>query len=246
MRFTVNEYSQRFKMSKEMINSRLKSRRLNYIIEDGTTYIIVPRNSLDDAQKKRIKQAAVEPTVAATPVEATTAPVQANKQLKTARPARPKTTVGTIIALYQKENLQLKQKIKELDQKIDRLIGDKEQMLRDERDRIEKVYSNKDEQLKTILELVNTKLMLTQDSTVHDVDPTTEKAAEDAIDATWQQSDFVELRKYLKSLGLKPLERKGIKKRFAEAYGSDVRVIQQNGQFYLDFSKYDYSDLLRH
>ncbi len=246
MRFTVDEYSQRFKMSKEMINSRLKSRRLNYIIEDGTTYIIVPRNSLDDVQKERIKQASVEPAVTTTTSVESTPSVPTIKQVKTARPARSKTTVGTIIALYQKENLQLKQKIKELDQKIDRLIGDKEQMLRDERDRIEKVYSNKDEQLKTILELVNTKLMLTQDSTVHDVDSTTEKAPEDAIDATWQQSDFVELRQYLKSLGLKPLERKSIKKRFAEAYGSDVRVIQQNGQFYLDFSKYDYSDLLRH
>ena len=129
---------------------------------------------------------------------------------------------------------------------IDKLIGDKEQMLRDERDRIEKVYSNKDEQLKTILELVNTKLMLSQSSTVHDVEPTTKEESSEAIDASWQQSDFVELRQYLKSLELKSLDKKSIKKRFAEAYGSDIRIIQQNGQFYLDFSKYDYSDLLKH
>jgi hypothetical protein len=228
MRFTVDEYSQRFKMSKEMIHSKLKNRRLNYIIEDGTTYIIVPRNMLDDTPHEAKNQQPVQETPAA------------------AKPVRPKTTVGTIIALYQKENLQLKQKIKELELKIDKLISDKEQMLRDERDRIEKVYSNKDEQLKTILELVNTKLMLTQTSTVHDVESTSEKEPEEAIDASWQQSDFVELRQYLKSLELKSPEKKSIKKRFAEAYGSDIRVIQQNGQFYLDFSKYDYSDLLKH
>ena len=227
MRFTIDEYSRRFKMSKEMIHSRLRNKRLNYIIEDGTTYIIVPRSSLDEPQRKAIlEEAKPEP----------------KQQQSAPAPAKPKTTVGTIIALYQKENQHLKQKIKELEAKVDRLISDKEQMLRDERDRIEQVYSNKDEQLKTILELVNTKLMLSLKSPVHDVD----LPAEDAIDASWQQSDFVELRHYLKSLELKPGERKLIKKRFAEAYGSDVRIIQQNGQFYLDFSKYDYSDLLNH
>jgi len=218
-------------MSKEMINSRLKNRRLNYIIEEGTTYIIVPKTSTDTTGRENIPQHPPKEPAAA----------------KRTKSTRPKTTVGAIIALYQKENLQLKEKIKELEAKIDRLIGDKEKMLRDERDRIEKVYSNKDEQLKTILELVNTKLMLTQNPTVHDVDSTTvPESEEEAIDASWQQRDFIELRHYLRSLDLKAADKKRIKKQFAEAYGSDVRVIQQNGQFYLDFSKYDYSDLLRH
>ncbi|MDX1296481.1 MAG: hypothetical protein R3302_09435, partial [Sulfurimonadaceae bacterium] len=137
MRFTIDEYSQRFKMSKEMVNSRLRDKRLNYIIEDGTTYIIVPRSSLRDQQQ---------------PPEAQQDPAPA----KAPAPAKPKTTVATIIALYQKENRHLKEKIVQLEAKIDGLIADKEQMLRDERDRIEQVYSNKDEQLKNILELINT------------------------------------------------------------------------------------------
>jgi ElaB/YqjD/DUF883 family membrane-anchored ribosome-binding protein len=234
MRFTVDEYSKRFKMSKEMIHSRIKSKRLNYIIEEGVTYIIVPRSSLDDDQRRAIHEEKKQTRQPQPQAQAAPAPA----------PSKPKTTVGTIIALYQKENLHLKQRIKELEAKIDKLIDDKEQMLRDERDRIEKVYSNKDEQLKTILELVNTKLMLSQstDSTVHEVEPSHEAA----IDASWQQSDFVELRSYLKSLELPSPVRKTIKKRFADAYGSDIRVIQQNGQFYLDFTKYDYSDLLKH
>lgn len=237
MRFTIDEYSKRFKMSKEMIHSRLKNKRLNYIIEEGTTYIIVPRSSLDESHRRAIHEENKQAHQEKMQSSATAASAPA--------PAKPKTTVGTIIALYQKENSQLKQKIRELEAKIDKLIDDKEQMLREERDRIEKVYSNKDEQLKTILELVNTKLMLSQQpesSTVHEVEP----ADEPAIDAPWQQSDFVELRQYLKSLELPSPIRKMIKRRFAESYGSDIRVIQQNGQFYLDFSKYDYSDLLKH
>ena len=45
MRLTLDEYSKQFKMSKEMINSRLKAKKLNYIIENGITYIIVTKNS---------------------------------------------------------------------------------------------------------------------------------------------------------------------------------------------------------
>jgi small-conductance mechanosensitive channel len=229
MRFTIDEYSQRFKMSKEMVQSRLRDKKLNYIIEEGTTYIIVPRSSLNEPQLKAIDNAEVE--------AAPTAP-----KAKAPAPAKPKTTVATIIALYQKENRHLKEKITQLEAKIDGLIADKEQMLRDERDRIEQVYSNKDEQLKNILELINTKLMLTQKSEVHDVDV----AQDEPIDASWDHKDFVELRQYLKSLDIKSSDRKTIRRRFAEAFGSDVRIIQQNGQFFLDFSKYDYSDLLKH
>jgi len=32
MRLTLEEYSKHFKMSKEMINSKLRSKKLNYII----------------------------------------------------------------------------------------------------------------------------------------------------------------------------------------------------------------------
>jgi small-conductance mechanosensitive channel len=162
-----------------------------------------------------------------------------------------KATVGTIIALYQKENRYLKEKINALEAKIDTLIDDKQQMLREERERIEQVYNTKDEQLKTILELIHTKLLLLKNeeseapsTTVHEVDPADDD--EESIDATWQHREFVELQRYLKHLDLSSADKKRIKKRFAGAYGSDVRIIQQNGAFYLDFSKYDYSDLLKH
>ncbi len=222
MRLTVDDYSKHFKMSKEMVHSRLKNKRLNYIIEEGITYIIVARSSLDGDKRRELHE------------EKKTEREQSSKA---SAPVRSRTTVGTIIALYQRENQHLKNRIKELENKIDKLIDDKEQMLISERDRIEHIYSNKDEQLKNILNLVNTKLMLSQDNTVHDVDISTE---EELI----SHSSFIELKKYLKSLNLNSHHRKIIKKRFATAYGNDSRVVQQNGEFYLDFNRFDYSDLL--
>ena len=221
MRLTIDQYSKHFKMSKEMIHSKLRANKLNYITENGETYIIIP-DSDPIAQKLQ---------------EATQ---QKKKEVKKNMPAstqKPKITVATLIELYKRENRALKERIRELEAKIDRLIDDKEQMLREERERIEKVYAAKDEQLKTILELINAKLQMEQQSLgltdSHDIE---------AIPA--ESSQRVELKEYLKSLDLEPQQRKAIKKRFQAVKGSDIRVQEQNGKIYLDFGKYDYSDLL--
>jgi hypothetical protein len=226
MRLTVDEYAKHFKMSKEMINSKLRAKKLNYIIENGVTYIIVTRSSLEPEKRETIHKEKKEQ--------------QAQKKVQNQAanvPAKPKTTVSMVISLYQKENQQLKQKISQLEEKIDRLIDDKEQMLRDEMGRIEQVYSKKDEQLKNILELINTKLTLEKENaTIHDVEAITQRPK--------QENRLIELKEYLKNLEIESAQRKVIKKRFLNAYGSDIRVIKQNGKIYLNLSKYDYSDLL--
>lgn len=233
MRLTIDEYCKRFKMSREMINSKLRAKKLNYIIEDGTTYIIVTSKSFDISSQKEEQ-----------PQEAQPQEIKQNVVKNTAL-VKSKTTVATVLALYQRENLQLKEKILQLELKIDKLIDDKEQMLRDEMQKIEQVYSAKDEQLKTILELVNTKLMMdnNQAQEVHEIETIsneTNKREETP------KSELIELRAYVKTLELKQYQRKIIKKRFLAVRDNDVRVIQQNGKLYLDFSKYDYSDLLEY
>jgi cell division septum initiation protein DivIVA len=143
--------------------------------------------------------------------------------------------------LYQKENQQLKLKIKELEAKIDRLVNDKEQMLIAERERIEEIYTAKDEQLKNFFEVINTKLLLSQENKVHDVD-----ISATPITAAPQTtgSGIIELKRYLKFIGMSSDERKAVRRRFELAYGSDVRVIQKEGEFYVDLSRYDYTDFL--
>jgi hypothetical protein len=150
---------------------------------------------------------------------------------------KAKPTVAMVIALYQKENQQLKEKIIQLEAKIDKLIDDKEQMLREEMQKIEKVYQTKDEQLKTILELMQAKQASQEHATIHDVLPTMPKSQE--------QENIIELKQYLKTLNLTTQEKKTIKKRFLNAYGEDIRLIKKDdGKIYLNFSKYDYSDFL--
>ncbi len=217
MRLTIDDYAKRFELPMTMVHAKLRAKELDYSIENGIVYIMLEQ------------------------------PLQ----------PKQKTSVGTIIALYQKENQHLKERIQELESKIDKLIDDKEQMLREERTRIEHLYQSKDEQLKTVLELINTKLQLTQSK---QIEPVTEELhhvdveQEDTYDLPTEQEHFdkgdlnphkISLRKYLKNIGLEPLEKRIIKRRFAGAYGSDIRVLQHNGEFYLDLLKFDYSDLLK-
>jgi len=218
MRFSIEEYAKTFKMSKEMIHNKLKSKRLNYIIEGGITYIIVPKSALSEETQRELQSEQKTPS---------------NTTSSSA-----KTSIGMIIALYQKENNHLKLKIKELETKIDSLVNDKEQMLIAERNRIEEIYTSKDEQLKNILEVLSTKLMLSQNSTIHDVDATTSNPV------PLSASGLIQLKRYLKFIGIGSEGRKTVRSRFADRYGSDVRIIQKEGEFYVDLSKYDYTDLL--
>ena len=59
-------------------------------------------------------------------------------------------------------------------------------------------------------------------------------------------SDPLELKEYLKTLNLKSYQKKVIKRRFLAVYDSVIRIMQKDGKLYLDFSKYDYSDLLEY
>ncbi len=222
MRITIDEYAKRYKMSKEMIHAKLRAGRLDHEEVDGTVYI-------------RIKETPATP------------------------PSKPaaRTTAGAIILMYQKENAALKERIRKLEEKVDGLIADKEKMLREERDRIEAIYTARDEQLKSFLELINTKMLKESASArigSHREAHTAETQAaatlpdenprQDTVPKEPVAAKRIELRKYLSLVGYTPAESKQVKKRFAKAYGNDIRVLQENGEFILDFSKYDYSDLL--
>ncbi len=219
MQITIDEYARRYKMSKEMIHAKIRAGRLEHSVVDGTVRITVP----DEA----VREEPVRPASA----------------------ERSRTTAGAIIMMYQKENAQLKERVRELEAKIDRLIGDKERMLREERDRIETIYAKRDEQLKSFLELINARLLSESPSAPHAVEDTDAIPADPLVQENDPENETppgrrIELKKYLTVLDYTPRERKQIKKRFAKAYGNDVRVMQENGEFVLDFLKYDYSDLL--
>jgi len=223
MRLSIEEYASRFDLPIVTVHDKLRKKELDYSIDEGIVHILLS---------------------------------------STPEPQATQSSGETLIVLYQQENMQLKEKIQSLENKIDKLIDDKEQMLRDERSRIEQVYQNKDEQLKSVLELINTKLKLSQPTVISTTLSENEMpykrqysqqdVPEEAIDADpiakenpSNLDQRVSLRKYLKNIGLEAEQKRMVKRKFADAYGSDIRILQERGEFYLDLSKFDYSDLIK-
>lgn len=220
MKLSVDEYCRHFKISKEVLYSKIRAKKLDTVIEDSMVYIVLSGSEVDLVAKEKTTSA-----------------------IQIVQPQKPKTTVATVLSLYQKENKFLKDKIVQLEAKIDKLIDDKEQLLRDEIEKIERIYSSRDMQLKNILELIDKKMKFEpQEATIHEIESfSIDKEKQDI----YAQADGVmELKEYLKSLNIKSSQKKIIKKRFLDAYDNDIRVIHKEGKLYLDFSRYDYSDLL--
>ncbi len=238
MRLTIDEYCQQFKMSKEMIHSKIKAKKLDFIMENGTSYIIITSQLIEEGEN------------ITNLINSETVTLRTKKFLHN---SKQRTTVATVLALYQRENQQLKEKIIQLEMKImqheikiDKLIDDKEQMLRDEMQKIKDVYSTKDEQLKTILELINTKLIMEPKSVkINDIEIIENDNEFKEINEIGKV-ELIELKRFIRTLDLKSYQKKIIKKRFFAALDKDVRILQKNEKIYLDFSKYDYSDLLKY
>lgn len=144
--------------------------------------------------------------------------------------------------LLEAQNAKLQERVEVLENETRSLRDQKEQMLIEERQKIEAIYKEKDEQLKNILQTISSKFMLGA--------PLEEN--EDALDAEMIEveeeeieSNVISLKKYLKSSGFSEKKMKKIKKRFKEKAKNDERVIIIGTKFYLDTAKYDYKDLIK-
>ena len=114
-------------------------------------------------------------------------------------------------------------------------------MLIEERKKIEKIYKEKDEQLKNILQTLSSKFML--GAPLEESDETLEAEMVEIEEEI--ESNVISLKKYLKKSGFSEKKMKKIKKRFEQNAKNDERVIKIGSKYYLDTAKYDYSDLVK-
>ncbi|MFA6760606.1 MAG: hypothetical protein WCR69_06145 [Sulfuricurvum sp.] len=199
MRLSADEYCKKFKISKELLAHKIRSKELTYTTENEMIFI-----ELEEARSPEL-----------TP--------------------QTKTTLATLISLYEKQNNYLKDRVATLETKVDNLIEEKERLLIEDRKRVEQIHQKRDEQLKNILTLVNQKLRLNEAQIIEHTKEVSHQKNE---------PDLVDLKSFLKEQGLKKSEKKVIKKRFLALFGKDERIYSSGGKIFLDPSKYDYGDLL--
>jgi hypothetical protein len=140
--------------------------------------------------------------------------------------------------LLEVQNAKLQEKVEKLEGETRTLRDQKELMLIKEKEKIEQIYKEKDEQLKNILNSISSQFMLNA--------PQNEEveALEAEIEESVQNSNPVSLSKYLKSNNYSKKKIEKIKKKFKKIAKKDERVTIIGKKYYIDLQKYEYSDLI--
>ena len=218
-KLTIADAAEHLGVSKEAIHNRIRRGSLESIVEDGVKFVILKQSS----------------SISSTPKKAT------NKRA----------TIQTDERYYkflEEQNAKLQQKVETLQSETRSLRDQKEQMLIKEREKIEQIYREKDEQLKSILSAISSKFMLnTPQSELHVEEELVEAEIEEKKDSEVQDEEMQEgrlisLNKYLKSRNFSKKKRLKIKEKFKQEAKDDSRVVIIGKKYYIDLQKYDYSD----
>jgi hypothetical protein len=233
-KLTIAQASAFFSVSKEAIHNRIRRGTLNCVIENGVKYIIIDENSANNKTQTKNK---------------TTSP-------------SPKSHSNTDDSKYYKyiedENERLRKRIEALEGETTQLRSQREKMLIEEKNNIESIYRQRDEQLKSVLNVVATKFLahINVDSLIEEV------AVEEApVDATipaepfqdslpadivqvQEKQNLISLKKFLKLKEFSQKKKNKIVKRFTKLAGNNKRIVVKKDKLYLDPTHYDYKDLL--
>lgn len=141
----------------------------------------------------------------------------------------------------EQENERLREKVDTLEKETTRLRDQREQMLIDERVKVEQIYKERDAQLRSVLHVVATKFLshANTDAVMQEADAINADVVEGEID------EWISLKSFLKLKRIKDKEKKRIKNCFISALeNSDKRLTSRDDKIFLNPSLYDYTDLL--
>lgn len=129
------------------------------------------------------------------------------------------------IDLLKAQVQELKEKNEKLENDKEKLQLEKEQMLIESKEKIEQIYKDRDEQLKTILSLANIPTLQhkMEEDTIEVVEEV--EIEEDIVEKICgTYSDWISLKEYLKEKNYTKEERKAIKKRIKKQVGVSLHV----------------------
>jgi hypothetical protein len=143
----------------------------------------------------------------------------------------------------EQENERLREKVDVLEKETTRLRDQREQMLIDERVKVEQIYKERDAQLRSVLHVVATKFLShVNTDTVMEEANVADAINVDVVDS--EIEEWVSLKSFLKLKRYNDKEKKKIKNRFEALADEDIRLSIRDGKIFLNPSEYDYSDLL--
>lgn len=154
----------------------------------------------------------------------------------------------------EQENAELKAKVSQLEGETRSLREQREQMLIEEKEKIEQIYKERDIQLKSVLQVVASKFLTHQniDEVIEEAvsadDENEEEentADDDVIDVVDEEENLVSLKQFMKLKMFSKKKRGKIKARFEKYALDDERIMVIDEKMYLKPNHFDYSDLIK-
>lgn len=217
---TILDAAEHLGVSKEAIHNRVRRGSLAVTVIDGIKYVDV--------------DASVKPA-------ATKA-----KKAPTTRRSTAKESDERYYKLLEEQNVQLQVKVEKLEGETRSLRDQKEEMLIQEREKIEQIYKDKDEQLKNILKTISSQFMLNAPTQVEAEEHVDAEITEEVVlDEPKVKGELISLKKYLKKHNFSEKKVEKIKSRFKKKENKDDRIIVLGSKHYIDTVKFDYSDLMK-
>jgi len=151
----------------------------------------------------------------------------------------------------EEENTRLRERVNKLENETTSLRDKREASLIAEREKIEQIYKERDEQLRTVLHVVASKFLTAQNmNQVIDDAVSSNETSEDAEViseapiVTQDDNDAISLKKFLKFKDYSKKKSKKIQVRFEKYAQKDKRISIIKEKIYIYPSSFDYSDLL--
>lgn len=224
---TILEAAEQLGVSKEAIHNRVRRGSLNVTVIDGVKYV---------------------------DIDASTSPASSSRAKPQTKRVSNKVNEDRYYKFLEEQNSQLQVKVEKLEGETRTLRDQKEEMLVQERIKIEQIYKEKDEQLKNFLSTLSSQFMLHAPALKEEehLDAEIEESGHIEVDETLEliipkekKGKLVSLKKYLKKHKYSKKEQETIKQRFEKKAKKDERIILLGNKFYIDTIKFDYSDLIK-
>lgn len=208
-------------------------------IADAATYFGVSREAIHNRIRRGSLSSVLEDGVKLVIVDKT-----ANASTRTSVKKVSVNSNDKYYKLLEEQNAKLQEKVEKLEDETRGLRDQKEQMLIDERIKIEQIYKDKDEQLKNILNSFKAQFMLSSPKEEEKIESIEAEIDEPEIELE-NQSKRVSLKKYMKELHLSPKKEQKLLKKVKKIAKKDDRIICVGKKLYLDFNQHDYKDIFK-
>ena len=223
-KINIAQAAEHFGISKEAIHNRIRRGSLDSVIENGVKYVLLDETQTSSKTTKTSSRSTV---------------------------SRTKTSADNkYYQLLEEQNIKLQDRVEKLEDETKTLRDQKEQMLIGEREKIEEIYKQKDEQLKYILNSIASKFMLNAPDEIIDEDTHMDAEIEvsenfSSISTVDENSDdkIISLKKYLRKKGFSKKKIEKIQMKFDKHHKYDNRFIVIGKKHYINRSKYKYNDL---